>query len=71
MSHDEGVLKKADTPGTARPIENRLHQFPPYPVTLRSRIDDDRANRPDRVTLAEKIETDDCAVIAFGDRPKD
>jgi hypothetical protein len=39
---------------------------PPDPRPLRGRIDDDRTDRPDWVTLAEKIKTDDLAIAGFG-----
>jgi hypothetical protein len=37
---------------------------------VHSRIDHDRTDRPDRVTLAEKIETNDPSVAEFGHHPK-
>ena len=53
----EAILKKADTPRASRPVKDRFHQLPPNPVALHCWIYDDGAHRPDRVTLAEKIET--------------
>lgn len=40
-------------------------------MSLRHRINDDRTNRADRVTLAEKIETDNSAVASFGHHSDD
>jgi hypothetical protein len=58
-------LKEADAPRIARPFQNRFHQLPPDSARLYRRIDDNRANRSNRVSLAEKIEPNDPGV-AFG-----
>jgi hypothetical protein len=63
--HVESILKEADAPRSARSFQNRFHQLTPDSARLYRRIDDNRADRADRVSLAEKIETYDPGV-AFG-----
>ena len=66
----ESILKKTDTPRAPRPLKDRFHQLPPDPVPLRGRINDNRTDCSDRVTLAEKIEPDNSAVAGFGYHPE-
>jgi hypothetical protein len=61
--HVIGCLKQANA---ARSFEGCLHQSPSDIVTLSCRIRDEGTDRPDRITLAKKVETDDPAIIMFG-----